>query len=212
MSTKSTVELQAAFTFAYFAALQYARRILPERLREDCCCDFRIFIHSKAGSDVQLIDWCRSKPALVRHCARLFTVDCARRYGYLREALACECADSDAALTEWTLPDCREFLGQQLNRDAFWEQLARICHGISDLSFTLIVLHYRDALSYDEISTVTGIQIGTVRRKVSRAIKHIHDRCDEEGITRNDLGEFIASDGPQLSTCLHRTNQRSTCD
>jgi RNA polymerase sigma-70 factor (ECF subfamily) len=95
-----------------------------------------------------------------------------------------------------TSPDPQDLRLDRLAAEASWPDIATALDALADGPREALLLHTWEDLSYDEISVATGVPIGTVRSRISRARATLREllsdhretasgRRDDEGMDKS---------------------------
>ncbi len=85
--------------------------------------------------------------------------------------------DEDGGLAEWAacLQDRGERPAEYAERSELRQLIERAIHALPADQRTVVLLCDVEGLSYEEIATATGMPIGTVKSRLSRARAHLRD-------------------------------------
>lgn len=185
--------MQEAYQFAYDVALYYAKRFLPETMWEDCACDFRLHLRAKATSDDQLLRWFEDSPAFISRSARNYVIDRVRKQCRSQKISLSWWQDSVGEPVARDFRDERSLPDEMLNRTAFWQEISSISPTLPKRSIELLRSYYLEENSHAEIAAKTGIKLNTVAKILSRALHHVSCECEKQGVTSDDLFDFLST-------------------
>ncbi|MBD3235643.1 MAG: sigma-70 family RNA polymerase sigma factor [Candidatus Eisenbacteria bacterium] len=116
---------------------------------------------------------------ILRICTNL----CIDRYRRRRmKLLSIDASEQEEARSPIVLVDRGRSPFEAYQRSAMRAALDRLVQRLPPIYRAVIELRYQQSLSYDEISEVLGIPLGTVKARLHRAHRHLKELLEEAGI------------------------------
>ena len=175
-------------------AQRYATQHLTPADAEDCAI---AFVEKMVVEPPPLLEQHQRNPdfaAWQNICARNHVRDFCRRQRRIRqqETEWPQQENEDGAIADSEFPDthispCAQAIGGELSR-----RIAAASAELKPEAYALLRQHYLEKQTFVELAEATGLSPDAVRMMVQRARKHLHKTLQRQGMTEEDVNEYLA--------------------